>query len=123
MSHITPIEVEVDSLDAIKEMCEIQGWKFNENAKTFRSFNKEKCAHSITIDQKHYEIGIRVNGDGYEFATDDWASGKLKPIRKKLPQLYAEGKVTMAAKRNRFRVRAVTTDNKGWRVLRLRKSA
>jgi hypothetical protein len=123
MSHITPIEVEIDSLDAIKQMCEANGWTFNENAKTFRSYNKEKCDHSITIDAKHYEIGIRSKGDKYEFATDSWGTGKLRPIREKLPQMYSEAKVTLAAKKNRFRIRATSVDANGWRVLRLRKSA
>lgn len=123
MSHITPVEVEIDSLDTIKEMCQQQGWKFNENAKTFRAYYKEKCDHSITISQKHFEIGIRAEGSKYAFAVDNWGSGKISQITPKLPQMYSEAKVTIAAKKNRFRVRAVSTDENGWRILRLRKSA
>lgn len=96
MSHITKIELKIESLDALKQACENMGLQFNEGKQTFKwfgthmgdyplpeGFSKEdmgKCDHSISIpgNPGAYEVGVcnaRDGSGGYELLWDFWNGG------------------------------------------------
>ena len=96
MSHVTKIDLNVESLDALKRACDELGLQFNEGKETFKwygthmgdyalpkGFTKEdmgKCDHSISVPGKPgaYEVGVckaRDGSDGYELLWDFWNKG------------------------------------------------
>ena len=65
MSHISKIEIEIQSLADLKEACRELGLEFRENQKTYRCYgatNEETgegtCDHAIKVPKAKYEIGI-----------------------------------------------------------------
>lgn len=96
MSHVTTLELEVHSLEALKDACKALGLELVMNQTTFKwygthvgdyalpeGFTKNdmgKCLHAIRIpgDTRAYEIGVTNRRDGkkgYTLLWDFWAGG------------------------------------------------
>ena len=88
MSHISKIEVEIQSLEDLKAACQEFGFRFMENQKTHKWYgtNKEsengtefgKCDHAIKVPKCKYEIGIVKNGNHYNLLWDSYYTGGLE---------------------------------------------
>ena len=88
MSHISKIELEIQSLEDLKEACKVLGFQFSEGQKTYKWYgtNKEsenetefgKCDHAIKVQKCRYEIGIVKKNTNYILLWDSWHTGGLE---------------------------------------------
>ena len=118
MSHISKIEVDIHSLEDLKQACKALGFQFCENQKTHKWYgtNSEsetetefgKCDHAIKVPDCKYEIGVVRQNGHYILLWDSWHSGGL---RKKigndagvLRQQYAVARVSREAHLRGYRV-------------------
>ena len=120
MSHISKIEVEIQSLEDLKGACRELGFRFMENQKTHKWYgtNKEsenktqtdlgKCDHAIKVPKCKYEIGIVKNGNHYNLLWDSYYTGGLKERIGKdagiLKQAYSVQRIRREAKIKGYRV-------------------
>ena len=97
MSHVSTIQCEIKSLDALKAACENLGFTFKENQKHYKwfgswvgdypmpeGFSAEElghCEHAIAVPGANYEIGVvkAKTHPGYQLMYDFWVSGGLEP--------------------------------------------
>ncbi len=122
MSHITKITTQIKDLNALKSACTELGFKFVENAKTYKWYGTfvgysplpegmkvedlGKCIHKIVVPGNEYEIGIIKSTDGkYSFAFDYWNDRyvsnekcKLENVIPRLTQMYGVHYTTMLAR-------------------------
>ena len=80
MSHISKIEVEIHSLEDLKQACKQLGFRFCENQKTHKwygtnseSENKTEfgnCDHAIRVPKCKYEIGVVKQGNHFSLLWD-----------------------------------------------------
>lgn len=110
MSHISKVEVEIQSLDELNEACEQLGIRFVRGQKTYKWYGRYmndyplpegvkpqdlgKCDHAIQVPGCAYEIGLIENaGKKFTLIWDFWNSGgleqKLGKGIGKLKQAYA----------------------------------
>lgn len=96
MSHVTKVELKVESLESLKKACSELGLQFNEGSQNFKwygthigdyplpeGFKKEdmgKCDHSISVpgQSQAYEVGVckaRDGSDNWELLWDFWGGG------------------------------------------------
>ena len=96
MSHVTKVELKVESIDSLKNACAQLGLQFNENKETFKWYGTHvgdyplpegfkasdmgKCDHSISVPGKPgaYEVGVCKARDGsgnWELLWDFWGKG------------------------------------------------
>ena len=77
MSHISKIEVRIDSLDALKLACQRLGFTFRQGQATYKWYGRwvgdaplpeevsedqlGKCDHAIIVPDCEYEIGVVRN--------------------------------------------------------------
>ena len=88
MSHISKIEVEIHSLEDLKQACKELGFQFCENQKTHNGTetNKEsenetefgKCDHAIKVPKCKYEIGVVKQGNHFSLLWDSYYTGGLE---------------------------------------------
>ena len=117
MSHISKIEVEIQSLEDLKAACEQLGFQFRENQKTHKwygtnrgSENEDlgKCDHAIKVPKCKYEIGIVRNGNHYNLLWDDYWTGGLEERVGKgagiLKQAYSVQRIRREARIKGYRV-------------------
>lgn len=96
MSHVANIStagLEYD-LDAIKHLCQWQGWEFLEGQQTYAWFGRSvgdypipegynvddlgKCEHAIRLPGCSYEVGVvKGQNGGWVIMADFWQSGGL----------------------------------------------
>ncbi len=124
MSHISKIEMIINSLQDLRQACKQLGFEFVSDQKTYQWYgrwvgdaplpsgiHKEdlgKCDHAIKVPDCKYEIGV-VRQDGHFILLwDSWHSGGL---RKKigndagvLRQQYAVARVSREAHLRGYRV-------------------
>lgn len=129
MSHISKIELRINSLEDLKGACKTLDFQFVENQKSFEWYGRwvgntplpdgikaedfGKCDHAIKIPGCKYEIGIVRNNDHYILLWDEWHKGglsnKLGSNAGVLKQAYAVTKIKREAKLKRYRVREKRT--------------
>jgi len=132
MSHISKIELEIQSLEDLKEACIQLGFQFMENQKTYRWFGEwigdnplpegvkiediGKCDHAIRVPGCKYEVGIIQQDKKYSLLWDYWHSGgleeKIGPNAGKLKQAYTVARVKKEARLKGYRVRQSAMDNR-----------
>jgi hypothetical protein len=88
LSHISKIEIEIQSLVDLKAACREMGFQFMENQKTHKWYgtnrdsenNTElgKCDHAIKVPGCKYEIGVVKKGDYYNLLWDSYYTGGLE---------------------------------------------
>ena len=118
MSHISKIEVEIQSLEDLKSACKDLGFQFCENQKTHKwygtnseSENKTdlgKCDHAIKVPQCKYEIGVVKKGNHYNLLWDSYYTGGLEEKIGKdaglLKQAYSVQRIRREARIKGYRV-------------------
>lgn len=125
MSHITPIDILITDLDAVRTMCKQMGWEFCENQSTYKwygewlgiyslpkGFSKEqlgKCDHAIRIPGASYEVGLVKKGEKYIVLFDPYEVGGLDKVlgghkAPKFIQAYGIAKTKLAAQKRGFKV-------------------
>jgi len=118
VSHISKIEVEIHSLEDLKQACKELGFQFCENQKTHKWYgtNKEsenetefgKCDHAIKVPKCKYEIGVVKQGNHFSLLWDSYYTGGLeKRIGKDagiLKQAYSVQRIKREARIKGYRV-------------------
>jgi hypothetical protein len=118
MSHVSDIELQIQSLDELKQACMELGLTFKENQKTYAWYGRwigdaplppgmkvedlGKCDHAIKVPGCEYEIGIIGKCGDYRLLWDYWHSGGLeKALGKKagkFKQAYASVRIRRQAR-------------------------
>jgi len=139
MSHISKIELEIQSLEDLKLACKRLGFTFIDNQKTYswygrwvgdsplpEGINKDdlgKCDHVISIPECTYEIGVVKRGSIFTLLWDSWHSGGLEQKIGKdagiLKQAYTIERIKRDAKRKRYQVSEIKKDQSVRLVLRV----
>jgi hypothetical protein len=118
LSHISKIEVEIHSLEDLKQACKALGFQFCENQKTHKWYgtNSEsetetefgKCDHAIKVPKCKYEIGVVKQGNHFSLLWDSYYTGGLeKRIGKDagiLKQAYSVQRIKREARIKGYRV-------------------
>jgi hypothetical protein len=127
MSHVAPIELEVNDLDAIEEAAEILGGNLVRDQKTYRWYGRHvgdyplpagfthedlgKCDHAINFPGKTlrgYEVGVVKRNGKYVLLWDFFDKGLLHHLGQgavRLKNAYAERRTLREAQRKRKSVK------------------
>ena len=139
MSHVSKIELEIQSLEDLKLACKRLGFIFQENQQTYQWYGRSvgdspmpeglkkedlgKCDHAIQVPECAYEIGVVKRGAKYLLLWDSWHAGGLeKKIGKDagiLKQSYTIERIKREAKRKKYQVKEIKQDQSMRLVLRL----
>ncbi len=129
MSHISKVEVKIDSLDLLKEACQRLGFEFRPNQRHYKWYGRwtgdtplpdgireedlGKCDHAVHVPGCAYEIGVVKQGNYYILLWDDRHRGGLKKKTGEgagiLKQAYAVCRVRAQARLQSYRVREIKT--------------
>ena len=118
MSHISKIEVEIHSLEDLKQACKQLAFQFCENQKTHKWYGTSresenntdfgKCGHAIRVPGCKYEIGVVKKGNLFNLLWDSYHTGGLeKRIGKDagfLKQAYSVQRIKREARIKGYRV-------------------
>ena len=130
MSHISKIELVIQSLADLKEACKQLGFQFMENQKTFKWYGRwvgdtpipegvkiediGKCEHAIKVPGCEYEVGIIRRSDHYILLWDYYSAGglepKIGPNAGILKQAYTVARVKKKARIKGYRIREKKMD-------------
>ena len=130
MSHISKIELVIQSLTDLKEACRQLGFEFVENQKSFKWYGRwvgdtpipegvkiediGKCDHAIRVPGCTYEVGIIKRGEHYILLWDYYSAGglepKIGPNAGKLKQAYTVARVRKKARIKGYRIREKKMD-------------
>ena len=130
MSHISKIELEIQSLEYLKLACRRLGFIFQENQQTYQWYGRfvgdspipeginiddlGKCDHAIRVPECSYEIGIVKRGSKYILLWDSWHTGGLeRKIGKDagiLKQAYTIQRIRREAKRKKYQITEIKKD-------------
>ena len=124
MSHISKIELIINSLDDLKHACNQLGFTFVEGQKTYQWYGQwmedtplpegvtkdqlGQCDHAIKVPECRYEIGVVKRNDHWILLWDSWHKGGLvKKIGLNagiLKQAYSISRITKQAKLKKYSV-------------------
>jgi hypothetical protein len=124
MSHISKIELVIQSLEDLKEACRMLGFEFVENQNTCKWYGRwvgdtpllegvkiedlGKCDHAIKVPGCEYEVGVVGHQGNYTLLWDYYHVGgleqKIGPGAGKLKQAYTVARVKKEARRKGYRV-------------------
>lgn len=124
MSHISTIQIEIKSLEALKKACTRLGFAWAQGQKTYKWYgtfmgdyplpsgikkeNLGKCDHAIRVPGATYEVGVVSQGDKHVLLYDFWTYGgleeKLGPNAERLIQAYAVEAAREEAERQGYSV-------------------
>lgn len=131
MSHISKIELAIDSLECLQRACAFLGFRFIRNQKTYKWYGRVvnpelyplpegitqdqlgKCDHAISIPEAEYEVGIVRIGEKYILLTDFWDSTLRLRIGEnggRLKQAYTIERVKLEARKKNYRVTEFKTE-------------
>jgi hypothetical protein len=135
LSHISKIELEIKSLDALIQACTRLGFTFVKNQKTYewygrwvgdsplpQGITKEDlgtCDHAIKVPECSYEIGVVKKNNTYQLLYDSWESRLIMAIGRNagiLKQAYTTEVVRYDAKMKGYRIIEKKTE-KGIRLV------
>jgi hypothetical protein len=139
LSHVSKIELEIQSLEDLKLACKRLGFTFIQNQQTYRWFGRfigdsllpeginiedlGKCDHAIQVSDCLYEIGIVKRGTKYILLWDSWHAGGLeKKIGKDaglLKQAYTIERIRRDARQKKYHVTEIKKDQSVRLVLRI----
>lgn len=122
MSHITPIDLEIKNLDALKLTCKRLGVEWMEDQETYKWYGRfvgdyplpqgvkiedlGKCDHAIRVPGASYEIGVLDRDGKITLMWDFWGAGGLEkvlgPGGAKLKQMYAIEEAKLEAERRGY---------------------
>ena len=122
MSHISKIEVEIQSLEDLKAACKELGFQFRENQKTHKWYGTARetvsendtqkdpgrCDHAIKVPKCKYEIGVVKKDNHYNLLWDSYYTGGLEEKIGKdaglLKQAYSVQRIKREARIKGYRV-------------------
>ena len=130
MSHISKIELVIQSLKDLKEACQQLGFEFMENQKSFKWYGRwvgdtplpeginiediGKCDHAIRVPGCAYEVGVIKRGEHYILLWDYYSEGglepKIGPNAGILKQAYTVARVRKEARQKGYRIREKKMD-------------
>ena len=130
MSHISKIELVIQSLENLKEACRQLGFEFIKDKKTFIWYGRwvgdtplpegvkiediGKCDHAIRVPGCAYEVGVIRRGDHYILLWDYYHAGgleaKIGPNAGILKQAYTVARVRKEARQKGYRIREKKMD-------------
>lgn len=121
MSHLTKIEVKVDSMAAIEAALKEMGFGINKNADGTKHRLKAyawtmDCDISATKNNKQLYIGFAQDGDQVKAQYDLYGSGvNASDFNQKLQQLHSKHKTIDIVKKNKWKVDEdnIETDENG----------
>ena len=139
MSHISKIELEIQSLEDLKLACKRLGFTFIENQKTYQWYGRwvgdsplpeginiddlGKCDNVIKVPECTYEIGVVKRGSKYILLWDAWHKGGLEQKIGKdcgiLKQSYTIERIIREAKLKKYQVKEIKQDQSIRLVLRI----
>ena len=139
MSHVSKIELEIQSLEDLKLACKRLGFIFQENQQTYKWYGRSvgdyplpeginvddlgKCDHAIKVPECTYEIGVVKRGTKYILLWDSWHAGgleqKIGSDAGILKQAYTIERIKREAKLKKYQVREIKKDQSMRLVLRL----
>jgi hypothetical protein len=139
LSHVSKIELEIQSLEDLKLACKRLGFIFQENQQTYQWYGRfigdsplpegidinalGKCDHAIKVPECAYEIGVVKRGPKYILLWDSWHTGGLEKIiginAGILKQSYTIERIRREAKRKNFQVKEIKQDQSMRLVLRV----
>jgi hypothetical protein len=139
LSHISKIELEINSLEDLKAACLRLGFTFKENQKTYawygrfvgdsplpEGINQEdlgQCDHVIQVPECSYEVGVVKKGLKYILLWDSWYRGGLEQkIGKEagiLKQTYTIERIKREAKHKKYQIKEIQKDQSIRLVLRV----
>ena len=139
MSHVSKIELEIQSLEDLKLACKRLEFIFQENQQTYQWYGRSvgdyplpegftvddlgKCHHAIKVPGCEYEIGIVKRGAKYVLLWDSWQAGgleqKIGSDAGILKQAYTIERIKREAKLKKYQVREIKADQSMQLVLRL----
>jgi hypothetical protein len=132
MSHVSRIELQIDSLDCLQRACAFLGLTFVKNQKTYKWYGRlvspdstalpegiteedlGTCNHAIQVPEAEYEIGVVKRNGMYLLLCDFWDSRLKQRIGEnggRLKQAYAMERTKLEARRKRYTVREQKIDN------------
>jgi len=139
LSHVSKIELEIQSLEDLKLACKRLGFTFIDNQQTYQWYGRwvgdsplpeginiddlGKCDHAIKVPECAYEIGVVKRGSKYILLWDSWHKGGLEQkIGKEagiLKQSYTIERIRREAKRKKYQVKEIKQDQSVRLVLRI----
>lgn len=116
MSHLSKVELEITSLDALRAACSDLGIEFVLGQLTFRWYGGQKeCDASIKVPGASYELGVQKEGSRYNLIWDDYSAGgleeKLGKGAGRLKQAYAVERIRQEARLKGYKLLEIR-DNK-----------
>ena len=139
MSHVSKIELEIQSVEDLKLACKRLGFTFIENQNTYQWYGRwvgdsqlpeginvedlGKCNHAIKVLECAYEIGVVKRGSKYILLWDSWHKGGLEQkIGKEagiLRQAYTIERIIRDARLKKYQVKEIKQDQSVRLVLRI----
>jgi hypothetical protein len=138
MSHVATVEIEVEDLGALEEVCNENGWSFRKNQKTYKWYGKwvndyhgdnaaykhginpkdyGKCEHAINVKQGAYEIGVVKNDKGKHVLIWDFWDKQVEQICgkgcHKLYESYSKKVATKKLKKLGFTLQSTKKNKNG----------
>ena len=129
MSHVSKIELEIKSLDALIQACQRLGFEFVRDQKKYQWYGRWVgdyplpegittdqlgiCDHAIKIPGCTYEIGVVKRNSSYTLLWDSWESAlrlKIGQDAGVIKQAYTVEAVRQDAKLKGYRVTEKKTD-------------
>jgi len=124
MSHITKVNVEVNSLDALSAAVQRLGGTLNEGQTNFRAYgSRNACDHAINFGDQTWEIGVTEGEDGqYELKWDSWGGGHgLTDIVgrncENLKKFYTAERSKIEARKQGYSVQEYQTEDDGIKLV------
>jgi hypothetical protein len=139
LSHISKIELEINSLEDLKLACRRLGFTFIENQNTYQWYGRwvgdsslpeginvddlGKCDHAIKVPECTYEIGVVKKGSKYILLWDSWHKGGLEQKIGKdagiLKQAYTIERIIRDARLKKYQIKEIKQDQSVRLVLRI----
>jgi len=131
MSHVSIMNLEINSLDALKMTVERLGIVFRKNQKTYKWYGRfmgdyplpegftvadlGKCNHALYVPGAKYEIGVVERNGKISLLWDFWQDGGLEriigPGGAKIRQLYPIEEAKLEAERRGYFYTEVCQEN------------
>ena len=124
MSHISKIELVINSLNDLRQACKQLGFIFAENQKTYQWYGRwmgdspmpegisqdqlGHCEHAIIVPECKYEIGVVRQNNHWILLWDSWHTGglaeKIGLNAGIIKQAYSMVRITREAKKKNYSV-------------------
>lgn len=121
MSHLSKVELEINSLDALKGACKELGLDFKADQKAFKWYGGEKECHcAIRVPGAAYEIGVVREESRFGLLWDPYSAGGLEERLGKgagrLKQAYAVERIRREARLKGYKILEMRDSKRAVRI-------